>query len=76
MPDRVVKSRKFRYVEQKGFQTFFEKWKGKRLAGKTAMRETGTRTTIEHFDDDKRREDDVTYDDTSDDDEDSRFSHL
>lgn len=81
MDDRLVKLRKFRFVEQRGFQTFFENWKAKILTRETAMAETEKSSFIERYDQydketvDKTR-DDVSDDETSDDDEDSKFSHL
>lgn len=79
MDDRLVKLRKFRFVEQRGFQTFFENWKAKNLARETAMREPGKSSHIEQYDNDtldETRDDEVSDDETSDDDEDSKFSHL
>ena len=81
MDDRLVKLRKFRFVKQRGFQTFFENWKAKILEKETAMRETGKSSLIEQYDTDDtdtvdKTRDDVSDDETSDDDEDSKFSHL
>ena len=78
MDDRLVKLKKFRFVEQRGFQTFFENWKAKILARDTAMNETGKSSHIEQNDKDTVEETrhDVSDDETSDDDEDSKFSHL
>ena len=85
MDQLVVKLKRFRYVEQKGFQTFFENWKAKVhvLEKETAMRETGTSSHTEHYDDDSDDEtsdgdvsDDETRNDDGSDDEDSKFSHL
>lgn len=78
MDDRLVKLRKFRFVEQRGFQTFFENWKAKMLERETAMRETEKSSHIEQYDKDTvdKTRDDVSDDETSDDDEDSKFSHL
>lgn len=73
-----MKLRKFRYVEQRGFQTFFENWKVKVLKKETLTRGTGTNSDIEHYDDsvDETRDNDVSDDETSDYDDDSKFSHL
>ena len=73
-----MKLKKFRFVEQRGFQTFFENWKAKILARETAVRGTGKSSYIEQYDKDTVDEtrDDVSDDETSDDDEDSKFSHL
>lgn len=81
MDDRLVNFRNFRYAEQKGFQTFFENWKAKVLGIETLTPETGTSSSVEHYEDhsDERRdneENDDFDDETSDDDEDSNFSHL
>ena len=84
MDDRLVKLRKFRFVKQRGFQTFFENWKAKILEKETAMRKTGKSSLIEQYDTDDtddtdtvdKTRDDVSDDETSDDDEDSKFSHL
>lgn len=72
-----MKLRKFRYVEHRGFQTFFENWKAKVLGTKTLSRGTGMSSDIEHYDSvDETRHDDVSDDETSDDEDDSNFSHL
>lgn len=78
MDDRLVKLRKFRYVEQRGFQTFFENWKAKVLEKETVTRKTGTSSDIDHYDDstDETRDNYVSDDETSDYDDDSKFSHL
>ena len=73
-----MKLRKFRFVEQRGFQTFLENWKVKILERETAMKEAGKSSHIEEYDKDTidKARDDVSDDETSDDDEDSNFSHL
>ena len=73
-----MKLKKFRFVEQRGFQTFFENWKAKILAKETAMTEIGKSSHFEQYDKDtvKETRDDVSDDETSDNDEDSKFSHL
>ena len=65
-----MKLRKFRFAEQRGFQTFFENWKTKVLARESSHIEQYDKDTV----DEKR--DDVSDDETSNDVEDSKFSHL
>ena len=78
MDDRLVKLRKFRFVEQRGFQTFFENWKAKILEKETAITEAEKSSYIEQHDKDTvdHTTDDVSDDETSGDDEDSKFDHL
>ena len=57
-----MKEKRFRYVEQKGFQLFFENWKEKAFRKKMASKNDD--------DDDGGDDDDIT------DEEDSKFSHL
>lgn len=79
MPDRVVKLKRFRFVEQKGFRTFYEIWKSKRLKNKNTATKTKASSNDKYYDkgrDDDRNKDDAVDDITSDDDDDSKFSHL
>lgn len=79
MPDRVVELKRFRFVEQKGFRTFYEIWKSKRLTSKNAATGTKPGSSMEnshHDRDGERSKDDVVNDITCDDDHDSEFSHL
>ena len=81
MDNHLVNFRKFRYAEQRGFQTFLENWKAKVLGIETLTPETETSSYVEHYEDhsDERRVNkgvDDFDDETSDDDEDSNFSHL
>jgi len=78
MDDRLVKLRKFRFLEQRGFQTFFKNWKTKALMRETVIKETEKGSHIEQYDQDTvdEKRDDVSDDEISNGDEDSKFSHL
>ena len=60
-----MKEKRFRYVEQKGFQSFFENWKEKAFRKKTA-----SKNDDDDVDDYGGDDDDIT------DVKDSKFSHL
>ena len=78
MDERLVKLRKFRFLEQRRFQTFFKDWRTKVLMGETMIRETGKGSHIEQYAQDTvdEKSDDVSDDEISNDDIDSKFSHL
>ena len=59
-PPRLVRDKRFQYVEQKGFQSFFENWKEKILNKETAM----------------KNEEHDEYDNDGSDDEECKFGHL